>query len=50
VLCQLWPHWGCPTRDRIIDCGRLAVANIRRYLSGQQPTNQITAERFDSMT
>jgi len=48
--CQLWPHWGCPTPDRLIDCGRHAVANVRRYLAGEPPIDQITAERYDTMT
>lgn len=48
--CQLWPHWGCPTQDRIIDCGRLAVDNLRRYLAGDAPLHRITADRYDTMT
>lgn len=48
--CQLWPHWGCPTRDRIVDCGRLGVDNIRRYLRGEPLLHRVTAERYDTMT
>jgi phosphoglycerate dehydrogenase-like enzyme len=48
--CQLWPHWGCPTRDRIIDCGRLAVDNVRRYLEGEHPLHQVTLARYDTAT
>ena len=48
--CQLFPHWGCPTRDRIIDCGKLAVQNVARYLRGEEPTNRLTPERYDTMT
>jgi phosphoglycerate dehydrogenase-like enzyme len=48
--CLLWPHWGCPTNDRIIDCGKHAVQNVARYLRGEPPVDRLTAERFDTMT
>jgi len=48
--CLLTPHEGGPTPDRLVDCGRLALDNIRRYLRGEKPVNQITLKRFDSMT
>lgn len=48
--CQLWPHWACPTRDRIIDCGRLAVQNVTRFLDGEDPVNRVTLARYDTAT
>jgi phosphoglycerate dehydrogenase-like enzyme len=48
--CLLTPHEGGPTPDRLVDCGRLAIANIERFLRGEQPVNQITVKRYDAMT
>lgn len=48
--CLLTPHEGGPTPDRLVDCGRLAIDNISRYLRGEQPVNQINLKRFDAMT
>jgi phosphoglycerate dehydrogenase-like enzyme len=48
--CLLTPHEGGPTPDRLVDCGRLAIDNIGRYLRGEQTVNQINLKRFDAMT
>lgn len=48
--CLLFPHEGGPSTDRLVDTGKLCIANIRRYLAGEQPVNQLTPARYDSMT
>jgi phosphoglycerate dehydrogenase-like enzyme len=48
--CLLIPHEGGPTTDRLVDCGRLCIDNLKRYLAGQAPLNRLTPERYDSMT
>ncbi len=48
--CLLFPHEGGPTTDRLVDTGKLCIANIRRYLAGEEPVNQLTPARYDSMT
>ncbi len=48
--CMLTPHEGGPTPDRLVDCGKLAIDNIGRFLRGEQPVNQISLKRFNSMT
>ncbi|MGI6611031.1 MAG: hydroxyacid dehydrogenase [Limnochordia bacterium] len=46
----LFPHQAGPTPDRWIDMGRMAVANIRRYLANEPVLAQVTAEQYDIMT
>lgn len=46
----LFPHQAGPTPDRWIDMGRMAVANIRRYLANEPVLAQVTAEQYDRMT
>jgi len=48
--CLLTPHEGGPTPDRLVDCGRLAIDNLARFLRGEKPVNGITLKRFDAMT
>jgi phosphoglycerate dehydrogenase-like enzyme len=48
--CLLTPHDGGPTPDRLVDCGRLAVDNVARFLRGETVLNRITPARFDAMT
>ncbi len=48
--CLLIPHQAGPTSDRMVDTGRLCIDNIRRYLAGEEPINQLTPARYDSMT
>lgn len=43
---MLLPHMGGATRDRGLFCGRLALENIRRYLSGEPLENEVTKEQF----
>ena len=46
----LFPHEAGPTDDRKVDMGRLAVRNVRRYLSGERPEHVVTADRYELMT
>jgi phosphoglycerate dehydrogenase-like enzyme len=48
--CMLIPHEGGPTGDRLVDVGRLCIDNIKRYLAGEDPVNQLTPERYSTMT
>jgi len=48
--CLLIPHKGGPTEDRLVDTGRLCIDNIRRYLAGEETVNQLTYERYATMT
>ncbi len=47
---MLSPHIAGPTRDYFATCGRHALQNIARYLSGEKPTGLITPEIFDRST
>lgn len=46
----LSPHIAGPTYDRFADCGRHALANLRRYLRGEAPDSRITPELYDRST
>ncbi|MFA6286501.1 MAG: hydroxyacid dehydrogenase [Opitutaceae bacterium] len=46
----LSPHIAGPTRDYFAVCGRHALRNIARYLSGKTPEGLITPEIFDRST
>lgn len=46
----LSPHIAGPTRDYFAVCGRHALRNIDRYLSGQTPEGLVTPEIFDRST
>jgi phosphoglycerate dehydrogenase-like enzyme len=46
----LFPHSAGPTEDRLIDMGRLAVGNIRRYLTGEPVLHRVTTAQYDLMT
>ena len=46
----LSPHIAGPTRDYFSVCGRHALSNIARYLSGEAPIGLITLEVFDRAT
>jgi phosphoglycerate dehydrogenase-like enzyme len=48
--CLLTPHNGGPTSDRMVDCGRLAIDNIARFLRGEEPLFRIDLEHYDAMT
>ncbi len=48
--CQLTPHTGGPTLDRLVDMGTVAIENIERYVNGQEVENVLTPERFDLIT
>jgi phosphoglycerate dehydrogenase-like enzyme len=48
--CMLIPHEGGPTSDRLVDTGRLCIDNIKRYLAGEEPVNQLSYERYATMT
>lgn len=47
---SLLPHLGGPTRDRRVECGKLALRNIRRYLSSEPLENVITEVIYDRAT
>lgn len=47
---MLMPHLGGPTTDRRQDSGRLAVANIRRFIAGGELEAEITPEVFARAT
>lgn len=44
------PHIGGPTYDRFSDCGRHALANLRRHLRGELPESRVTLELYDRAT
>lgn len=46
----LSPHIGGPTSDEHPRCGKFALANIQRYLSGQPIQAGVTLEAFDRST
>jgi phosphoglycerate dehydrogenase-like enzyme len=46
----LSPHIAGPTRDHFAACGRHAVANVARYLAGENPVGLITPEIYDRST
>lgn len=46
----LSPHIGGPTVDHYPDCADLALANVRRYLTGEPLQAQVTLEMFDRST
>jgi phosphoglycerate dehydrogenase-like enzyme len=48
--CQLIPHMAGPTLDRRVDCGKLGVDNIARYLRGEPVLFQATLSRYDTAT
>jgi phosphoglycerate dehydrogenase-like enzyme len=47
---NLLPHLGGPTRDRRIECGKLAIRNIRHYLDRAPLENLVTTEVYDRAT
>lgn len=46
----LFPHQAGPTPDRLVDMGKTAVANIRRFLAGEEPVGKVTVQQYDIMT
>jgi len=46
----LTPHIAGPTVDRRGDAGAFGLANIRRFLAGEQPQAVIDLDRFDAQT
>lgn len=46
----LSPHIAGPTYDRFDDCGRLALANLDRYLRGESLESLLTPELYDRST
>ena len=46
----LFPHKAGPTKDRRIDMGRFALANLRRYLAGEPVEAVVTLAQFALMT
>lgn len=46
----LLPHLGGPTVDRRRDATRFGIANIQRYLRGEEPEGLITAEVYQRST
>ena len=46
----LLPHLGGPTTDRRQDSGRLAIANIKRYLAGEQLEASISPQVYARAT
>ncbi|MBN8708397.1 MAG: hypothetical protein BGO12_11065 [Verrucomicrobia bacterium 61-8] len=46
----LSPHIGGPTSDEHPRCGKFALSNIQRYLSGQPIQARVTLEAFDRST
>jgi len=48
--CQLIPHMGGPTPDRRRDMGALGVAQVERYLAGEELQNVVTAAKYDLIT
>ncbi len=48
--CMLMPHKAGPTNDRLVDTGRLCINNIKRFMAGEETVNQLTYERYATMT
>ncbi len=46
----LLPQVGGPTPDRRVDCGKLALENLKRYVSGRPLKNLVTVEVYDRIT
>ncbi len=44
------PHIAGPTLDSYPSCGRIALENIRRFLEGGMPTNNVSLEIYDRST
>ncbi|MBC2602630.1 NAD(P)-dependent oxidoreductase [Puniceicoccus vermicola] len=44
------PHIGGNTADARVKAGRLALANIKRFLNGEELTSTVSPEQFDMMT
>lgn len=48
--CQLTPHTGGPTPDRLVDMGDVAIANLENFINGRKVENILTPERYDLIT
>lgn len=46
----LTPHSAGPTRDSLVECGRYALKNLRRWAAGEPVESAIDLRRFDLMT
>lgn len=46
----LLPHIGGPTRDRRVDCGHVALNNLKNYLQGKDIENTINLQIYDRIT
>jgi phosphoglycerate dehydrogenase-like enzyme len=46
----LLPHIGGPTRDRRIESGKLALANLKRYAGGKTLVAQVSRDSYDRIT
>jgi phosphoglycerate dehydrogenase-like enzyme len=48
--CQLSPHTGGPTPDRMVDFGRAAIENIARYQTGEAVLHKVDVQTYDLIT
>lgn len=48
--CQLTPHTGGPTPDRMVDFGRAAIENIKRYCAGEAVEHVVDLHTYDLIT
>lgn len=48
--CQLTPHTGGPTPDRMVDFGRAAMQNIVRYTNGEAVLHRVNLQTYDLIT
>lgn len=48
--CQLTPHTAGPTPDRMIDFGRAAIDNIKRYCNHEEVLHQVDLRTYDLIT
>jgi phosphoglycerate dehydrogenase-like enzyme len=48
--CQLTPHTGGPTPDRMVDFGHAAIENIARYLRGESVQHRVDLRTYDLIT
>jgi phosphoglycerate dehydrogenase-like enzyme len=48
--CLVMPHVAGPTLDRMRDMGLQALANLTRYVNGEEVLDTISARKYDLMT
>ncbi len=48
--CQLSPHTGGPTPDRMVDFGRAALENLRLYVTGEDVLQVVGLRTYDLIT